>query len=133
MIQKGGLTRREMKKLTREMHMAEAVTASTPEYLRWSDQDITFGLDGHPSAVPRPGHAALVVEAQIGGFHMSKILMDGGSCLNLLFASTLKAMDILLEALSDSDTQFHGIVPTLPALPLGRISLEVIFGKPGNF
>ena len=63
MIQKGSLTRREIKKLTREMHLAEAITARAPEYLGWSDQDITFGLDDHPPAVPRPGHAALVVEA----------------------------------------------------------------------
>ena len=64
---------------------------------------------------------------------MSKVFMDGGSGLNLLFASTLKVMGISVEALSASDTQFHGIIPTLPALPLGKISLEVIFGKPGNF
>ena len=74
MIQKGGFTRREMKKLTREMNLAEATTAITPEYLGWSGQDITFGLGDHPSAVPRPGHAALVVKAQIGGFSMSKVL-----------------------------------------------------------
>ena len=89
MIQKGGLTRREMKKLTREVNLAEATTVITPEYLGWSEQDVTFGLDDYPSAVPRPGHAALVVEAQIGGFNMSKVFMDGGSGLNLIFASTL--------------------------------------------
>ena len=115
MIQKGGLTRREIKKLTREMHLAEAITASTPEYLGWSDQDITFGLDDHPSAVPRPGHAALVVEAQIGGFHMSKVFMDGGSGLNLIFTTTLRAMGIPPEALSPSDTSFYGIIPSGPA------------------
>ena len=122
MIQKGGLTRREMKKLTREMSLAEATMVTTPEYLGWSEQDITFGLDDHPPAVPRPGHAALVVEAQIGGFNMSKVFMDGGSSLNLIFASTLYAMNIPPEVLSPSDTAFYGITPTGPAYPSGRIS-----------
>ena len=42
MIQKGGLTKREMKKFTREVNLAEATMAITPEYLNWSDQNITF-------------------------------------------------------------------------------------------
>src|SRR3954463_5446309 len=64
---------------------------------------------------------------------MGKVLMNGGSGLNLLFASTLKVMGIPHKALAKTDTQFHGVIPTLPAEPLGKISLEVIFGKPGNF
>jgi hypothetical protein len=28
---------------------------------------------------------------------------------------------------------FHDIIPTLPAYPLGKISLDVFFGKPDNF
>src|SRR4051812_49431897 len=38
MIQMGGLTRREMKKLTREMNLVEATMEITPEYLGWSEQ-----------------------------------------------------------------------------------------------
>src|SRR3954447_24703052 len=64
------------------------------EYVDWSEQPIYFSRDDHPPSVPRPGHAALVVEAQIGGFNMGKILMDGGSGLNLLFANTAKVMGI---------------------------------------
>lgn len=89
MIQKGGLTKREMKKFTREVNLAEATMAITPEYLNWLEQNITFTRADHPPSVPRPGYAALVVEAQIGEFNMSKVFMDGGSGLNLLFASTL--------------------------------------------
>jgi hypothetical protein len=44
---------------------------------------------------------------------MSKVFMDGGSGLNLLFASTVKAMGITTDMLQESDTGFHGIVPTL--------------------
>ena len=42
MIQKGGLTKREMKKLTREVNLAEATMGITPEYLNWSEQNITY-------------------------------------------------------------------------------------------
>src|SRR3954464_13773568 len=125
MIQKGGITRREMKKLTRERSLAETTMVVTPEYLGWSEQEVTFGLDDHPSAIPRPGHAALVVEAQIGGFNMSKVFIDGGSGLNLLFINTLRAMGISPNALSPTETVFHGVILTNPAHPSGKISLKV--------
>ena len=68
MIQKTVLSKRDMKKLTREVNLAEATMAITPEYLNWSEQNITFSRADHPPSVPRPGHAALVVEAQSGEF-----------------------------------------------------------------
>jgi hypothetical protein len=64
---------------------------------------------------------------------MSKVFKDGGSGLNLIFASIVKNMGITSDMLQESDTCFHDIVPTLPAYPLGRISLNVVFGKPDNF
>src|SRR4051812_22732597 len=64
---------------------------------------------------------------------MTKVFMDGGSGLNLLFASTLRAMGIATGALPASDTAFQGIIPTEPAYPLGKISLMVVFGEPNNF
>ena len=64
---------------------------------------------------------------------MGKVFMDGGSGLNLLFASTLHAMGIKPETLVESETGFHGIVPTMTVYPLGKISLNVVFGKPDNF
>src|SRR3954453_22756004 len=86
MINKAYPSKREMKKFTREVNLAKACMAT--EYVDWSEQPIYFSRDDQPLSVPRPGHATLVVEAQIGGFNMGKILMDGGSGLNLLFANT---------------------------------------------
>ena len=68
-----------MKKLTQEINLAESTMANIPEYIDWSSQSILFSRADHSMSIPRPGHAALVVEAQIGGFSMSKIFMDGGS------------------------------------------------------
>jgi hypothetical protein len=59
--------------------------------------------------------------------------MDGGSGLNLLFASTIKAMGIMADMLQESDMGFHDIISTLRAYRLGKLSLDVIFGKPDNF
>jgi hypothetical protein len=96
--------------------------ANVPEFIDWYEQSIMFTRADHPMSIPRPGHAALVLEVQIDGFTITKVFMDGGSGLNLLFTSTMKAMGIAADMLQESDTGFHGIVPTLLAYPLGKIS-----------
>jgi hypothetical protein len=83
--------------------------------------------------IPKPGRAALVVEAQVGGYNMRKVFMDGGSGLNLIFANTVKNMGITMRMLEEFDTCFHGILPTSPAYSLGRVFLNIVFGKPDNF
>jgi hypothetical protein len=133
MIHKTSFSKREVKKFSREVKYAEVAMVDTPEFIDWSDQNISFSKADHPKAVPRLGHAALVLEAQIGGYNISKVFMDGGSGLNLLFASTMKAMGLTVDMLRESDTGFHGIIPTRPAYSLGKISLDVVFGTPSNF
>jgi hypothetical protein len=100
----------------------------------WIGRRIASFYQNRPSNDhPKPGHAALVVEAQIGGFSMSKVFMDDESGLNLIFASIVRNMGITIKMLEESDTCFQGIIPTLPAHSLGKIFLNVIFGKPDNF
>ncbi|KAK1646647.1 hypothetical protein QYE76_064452 [Lolium multiflorum] len=94
MIHRTGVSRREMKKLTREINLAESIMANIPEYVEWSSQSITFSRADHPMTILKPGHAALVIEAQIGGFKMSRVFMDGGSGLNMIFVDTIKSMGI---------------------------------------
>ncbi|KAK1662604.1 hypothetical protein QYE76_050763 [Lolium multiflorum] len=133
MIHRTSVSRREMKKLTREINLAESIMANIPEYVEWSSQNITFSRADHPMTIPKPGHAALVVEAQIGGFKMSKVFMHGGSGLNLIFIDTIKSMGITMRMLEETDTCFHGILPTSPAYSLGKVYLNVVFGKTDNF
>ncbi|XP_051211328.1 uncharacterized protein [Lolium perenne] len=45
----------------------------------------------------------------------------------------MKAMGLTVDMLRESDTGFHGIIPTRPAYSLGKISLDVVFGKASNF
>jgi hypothetical protein len=62
-----------------------------------------------------------------------KVLMDGGSGINVLYASTLDEMDIPRSALRPSTAPFHGVIPGIEALPLGQIDLPVTFGGVRNF
>jgi hypothetical protein len=59
--------------------------------------------------------------------------MDAVSGINLIYARTLKAMNISLEWLQPTDCSFHGIVPGSVNHSLGKIKLDVCFGDSGNF
>jgi hypothetical protein len=59
--------------------------------------------------------------------------MDGGSGINVLYASTLDDMGIPRSAQRPSTAPFHGVVPGIEALPLRQINLPVTFGDVRNF
>jgi hypothetical protein len=59
--------------------------------------------------------------------------MDGGSGLNILYAETLQGMGIPMSRLSESNMQFHGVIPGKKAKSLGQIALDVVFGDSKNF
>jgi hypothetical protein len=67
----------------------------------------------------------LVVDPVIGNSRFSKVLMDGGSNLNILCAHTLRLMGISMDQLRPSMTQFHGVVPCKCVQILGQIDLPV--------
>ena len=118
MIQKGRPSNRDQKLITRQVHLAVKSPHALPEFLRWSHASIVFSREDHRPQVPRPGHSALVLDAQIGGFAMSRIFMDGGSGINIMFADTLRGMNILTTNLAPSINTFHGIIPGRPVYPL---------------
>src|SRR3954463_2204972 len=64
---------------------------------------------------------------------MSRVFMDGGSGINIIFTRILDDMLIQKNALKSSGTTVHGIVPGKAVYPLGRISLELVFGSATNF
>ena len=74
----------------------EACTAelAIPSFLSWSDSSITFDQRGHPSYVARPGRYPLVIDPIVSKKRLTKVLMDGGSGLNILYVDTLDAMRI---------------------------------------
>jgi hypothetical protein len=133
MIQKARPTNRAQKLITRQVNMAVLAPPPTVEYLNWSDQPIGFDRVDHPPQVPRPGHSALVIPAQIAGYDIPRVFVDGGSSINLIFANTLTKMHISLSNLAPTETRFHGITPEKPNYPLGKIALDVQFGSAENF
>jgi hypothetical protein len=64
---------------------------------------------------------------------LTKVLMDRGSSLNIMYTETLDAMGISRTQLRSSRAPFHDIVPGKRALPLRQIDQLVTFGDPSNF
>ena len=87
----------------------------------WSQED-------HPPQVDNPGHLALVVAPQVRGYKFIKVLMDGGSSINILYCDTFRRMGLTDKNLKMSNTVFHGVVPGKSAYHVGKIELEVAFG-----
>ena len=104
------------------------MASAVPRFLKWSEQTITWSREDHPPAVEHPGLLALVVAPQVDGFSLNKVLMDGGSSINILYLDTFRRMGLTQDRLTPTSTIFHGIVPGKSAHPIGQISLEVAFG-----
>jgi hypothetical protein len=110
-----------------------SVKVAAPIYLDWSDKPITFDQGDHPDCVPSPGKYPLVVDPIIGNARLTKVLMDGGSSLNIIYTETLGLLEIDLSTIRAGAAPFHGIVPGKRVLPLGQLDLPVCFGTPSNF
>src|SRR4051812_44381278 len=111
MIQEGGVSQAQCDAYTLQARAAENLNTIEVYQLHDAETSITFSQDDHPLAVPRPGHAPLVLDAQIGGYDMDRVFMDGGSSLNIIFVSTLHKMLIPLSVWKKSGTVIHGVVP----------------------
>jgi hypothetical protein len=69
-------------------------------------------------------------EAGGHGLHLNKVLIDGGSELNVLSTNTLKKMKLdITHMLTKSTSSFYDIVPGNTAIPLGSVVLPVTFGE----
>jgi hypothetical protein len=65
---------------------------------------------------------------------LTKVLIDGGSGLNLIFASTLRKMGLdFTDMLVSSKSPFCGIVLGNATYPLGTVVLPVTFGTSENY
>jgi hypothetical protein len=77
-----------------------------------------------------PVRFPLVLKPVVTGSRLNKVLIDGGSGLNVLFSKTLKKMKLdITHMLTKSTSPFYGIVPGNAAIPLGSMVLPIIFGE----
>jgi hypothetical protein len=68
-----------------------------------------------------------MVEPTIRNIKVARVLINGRSSINLLFASTLDVMGIPRSELTPTDQPFHGITSESSSKPLGKITLPVTF------
>jgi hypothetical protein len=64
---------------------------------------------------------------------VKKVLVDGGSSINVTFLQTLLALGVTLKDLTESDTPLFDIITTEGEYPLGHIYMPVTFGTLENY
>jgi hypothetical protein len=74
-----------------------------------------------------PGKYPLLVDPVIRESRVKKVLVDGGSSINVTFPRTLQALGVALKDLTELGTPFFGIVSTEGEYPLGHIYMPVTF------
>ena len=113
------------------MRYREACVAETaiPSFLSWSKSLITFDQRDHPSHIARPGRYPLIVDPIVRKKCLTKVLMDGGSGLNIVYIDTLDAMHIPRSKLHPAGSPFHGVILGAQAYPLRQIDLPIMFGN----
>ena len=112
------------------------VVPAKPEFMHWSDRPITWTREDHPAVMPSPGGYALVLNPTIVARRtckFSRVLIDGGSSINILYRDTMTKLGLKAEDLEPTRTIFHGIVPGLSCSPIGRVRLDVLFGDSSHF
>jgi hypothetical protein len=124
----GGLPSRREQKATRREVMNIEPAVPTP--LRWSEVPITFSRVDQWTSFSEPGWFPLVLKPVVAGSKLNKVLIDGGSGLNVLFTKTLKKMKLdITHMLTKSTSPFYGNVPGNAAIPPGSVVLPVTFGE----
>ena len=130
MIYATHIPKRERKRALRDVYAMEPVA---PKFNPWSSCPITFDRRDHPTSIRHGGFAALVLDPIVDGFHLTRVFMDGGSSLNLLYQDTVRKMGIDPSRIKPTRKTFKGVIPGVEASCTGSITLDVVFGSPDNF
>ena len=127
-------SRREWKLAARRVLTdASEETTANPSYRPWSEVPITFSRADQWADIPYTGHFPLVLDATIRKVLFRKVVVDGGSALNLLFAGALKELGLRITDLTPLDSSFWGVVPGRASKLLGEITLPVQFDTTSNY
>ena len=110
-----------------------AVKPVTPKVNPWLACPITFDRRDHATSIRHEGLVALVLYPIINEYHLTRVLMDGGNGLNLIYQDTVRKMGIDPTKITRSNTTFKGVIPGPKARCTGSLLLEVVFGSSDNF
>ena len=108
MIYVTDIPKRERKHALRDVYAVEPVA---PKFNPWSAYPITFDRRDHPTSICHAGSTTLVLDPIIDGYHLTRVLMDGGSSLNLIYQDIVCKMGIDLSRIKPSNTTFKGVIP----------------------
>ena len=81
-------------------------TTANPSYRPWSEISITFSRADQWADIPYTGHFPLILDTTVQKVLFRKVLVDGGSALNLLFAGALRELGLGIIDLTPSDSSF---------------------------
>ena len=112
MIYATHIPKRERKRALRDVYAMEPVA---PKLNPWSACPITFDRRDHPTSIRHSGSAELVLDPIIDGFHLTRVLMDDGNSLNLLYQDTVRKMGIDPSRIKPTKTTFKGVIPGVEA------------------
>ena len=88
------------------MSITKYDTVADPKYLDWSEYPITFSKADQWANIPYPGHFPLVLDPTIRNVRFKKVLNNGGSALNILFAEALAKLGLTKDDLIPVDSPF---------------------------
>ena len=100
-------------------------TTANPSYRPWSEVPIIFSRADQWVDIPYTGRFPLILDATVQKVLFRKVLVDGGSALNLLFVGALRELGLTISDLTPSDSSFWGVVPGRASKPLGEITLPI--------
>jgi hypothetical protein len=107
-----------------------SVKVAARVYLDWSDKPITFDQGDHPDRVPSPQKYPLVVDPVIGNVRLTKVLMDGGSNLNIIYAETSGSCGSICPRSGQARRLFTGSFPGNASSPLDNSIYSSASGLP---
>jgi hypothetical protein len=107
------------------------VEPAIPKYLNWSEYPIQFSPKDQWTNVDNARHYRLVLDPTITGITMTKVLIDGGAGLNIIFADTSRKIGLdFAGLLTPTDIPFYRIVPGKAAM---HLTLPVTFRTLDNY
>ena len=107
---------------------------AVPKPLRHSEVPVTFSREDQWTSFFELGKFPLVLDQVLVGSILTRVLINGGSGMNLIFMSTITKMGLdISDKLKPSKAPFCGIVPRNASFPVGTVVLPVTFGTPDNY
>ncbi|KAK1697470.1 hypothetical protein QYE76_014167 [Lolium multiflorum] len=102
--------------------MAREVLTQT---LKWSDVEISFSKDDCLENFSEPGRFPIVVNPIIQNYEFTRVFVNGGSAVNLIFTNTLDLMKVPRSAMKPAASyRIYGAIPGSCLPNVGQITLE---------